>query len=94
MNDTAPWYLKFIYTFGIPAALTVYLVWFIVNSVDARLQVISNALDTHQREMASSLRSTDEMKQQLFLTNLLLQSICVNTASNQAGRNGCFKTSP
>jgi hypothetical protein len=90
-NDNGtPWYLKFIYTFGIPATLTIYLVWFMVNSVDARLQLINATLTVHSTDMAVSLKASDDARQQLLLTNLLLQRICVNTASNQVARSNCF----
>lgn len=82
--------MKFIYTFGVPAALTMYLVWFISNNVDTRLNSISNALNAHQQDMAISLKASDEAKQQLYLTNLLLQRICVNTAANAQARSNCF----
>ena len=89
-NSETPWYLKFIYAFGVPAALTIYLVWFVVNGVDARLQVINSTLSTHATDMAVSLRASEDARQQLLLTNLLLQRICVNTAANQAARSNCF----
>lgn len=90
-NETGtPWYFKFIYTFGVPAALTIYLVWFIVSNVDGRITSISTALNAHQQDMTQSLRNNAEMKQQLYLTNMLLQRICVNTAIDSQARNNCF----
>lgn len=82
--------MRFIYTFGVPAALTVYLVWFISSNVDTRLTTITSVLENHQKEMSESLKASEETKQQLFLTNLLLQRICVNTAADTQSRNNCF----
>lgn len=90
MNGATPWYVKFLYTFGIPATLAIYLVWFMANRVDTSLEHITSTLIAHQSEMSISLRQTEETKQQLLLTNLLLQRICVNTASNQQARSNCF----
>ena len=89
-DNGTPWYLKFIYAFGVPAALTIYLVWFVVNGVDNRLQMINATLNTHATEMAISLKSSEDARQQLLLTNLLLQRICVNTAAKPQDRNNCF----
>ena len=90
-NDNGtPWYFKFVYTFGVPAALTLYLVWFISNNVDTRLTSISSALSAHQQDMAFSLKSNVEFRQQLYLTNILLQRICVNTAKDSQTRGNCF----
>jgi hypothetical protein len=86
----APWYIKFIYTYGIPAALTIYLVWFISNNVATQLNSIAIDLDSHQTEMAQSLKASEEAKIQLQITNLLLQRICVNTAADNLSRNSCF----
>lgn len=93
-EQPTPWYIKFLYTFGIPAALTVYLVYVLVSSIDAKLNLINNVLLQHQIDMANSLRTNDELKQQAFATNLILQRICVNTAANQAARNSCFGGTP
>lgn len=90
MNGAMPWYIKFLYTFGIPATLAIYLVWFMVNRVDTNLDKINNTLAFHQVEMSANLKQTEETKAQLLLTNLLLQRICVNTAVNQQARNNCF----
>jgi hypothetical protein len=61
-----------------------------VSRIDNQLTMISATLAIHQSDMINNLKTNDELKQQLFSTNLILQRICVNTATDQNARNNCF----
>lgn len=97
MNDSTPWYVKFTYTYGIPSVIAIYLLYFIVNTMDARLLGVNTKLDIireslieHKADMNRSIEATAVMNGQMVFTNLILQRICVNTASSPVERNNCF----
>lgn len=82
--------LKFTYTFGIPAVIAIYLIWFVVAVVNNQLAAIDSNLRQHQSDMGVNLKTNEELRIQLVNTNQILQRICVNTAANQNERNSCF----
>ena len=83
--------LKAIATVGVPSVLLCYLVYWIATGVTGTLQTISSDLKAHQIDMSYSIKANEELKQQMYFTNLLLQQICANTAKNSAGISTCFK---
>ena len=71
----APWWLQPVYTFGIPSAIAVFLVWFLSAVVIAGQKEIKDTLDEHVKAQ----------QRQVFLLAL----ICRNTAQTERERVQC-----
>lgn len=82
--------LKAIATVGVPSVLLCYLVYWIATGVTGTLQTISTDLKAHQIDMSYSIKANEELKQQMYFNNLLLQQICANTAKNAVAAGVCF----
>ena len=82
--------VKTIATVGVSSFLLIYLVYWMATSVTGTLNGIASELKTHQIDMGYSIKANEELKQQMFFNNLILQQICANTAKNNADRSGCF----
>lgn len=95
LNESAerpPWYVRFTYQFGLPAAIAIYLLSFIVAQVTTQMGDMSEKIDQNAVELAAARVEHVALQGQLLYTNLILQRICVNTSSDQAERNACFNS--
>lgn len=82
--------LKVLYTFGVPAGIAIFLVYYITASVDNNLKAIQTDLAQHKTESQEMRQVNQELKVEISNMTLVLQSICANTARNQQDRNACF----
>lgn len=82
--------LKVLYTFGVPAGIALFLVYFITSSVDNNLKAIQADLAQHKIESQEMRQNNLELRVEMSNMTLILQNICANTARNQADRNACF----
>lgn len=83
-------FLKFFYTFGVPAAIAVFLVYFVTTRIDNGLDVIQVGLESHKAESRELIKTDAEIKLQMQYMTQILLNICVNTAKIQSERNACF----
>ena len=81
---------KALLNYGVPALFAGVLIWFLVARVDGRLDKLTEGLQAHQLDMQYSVKANEDIKQQLYFTNFILQQICVNQARNEDQRTRCF----
>lgn len=81
---------KGIYTFGVPAAIAIFLVYFVTSRVDQSLDMMQKNLDSHVSESNQLIETDEQIKFQLQSVTQILLSICVNTAKSSNERNACF----
>lgn len=81
-ESDAPWYVKAISYFGVPAAIALYLVWYITTAVPTKAEtmVLSDLLRTH---VSSTQVDLADIKRILMVT-------CVNAAATDVKRRECL----
>jgi len=79
-----PWWLKAIYTLGIPSALATYLVYFLVTTVIGNQRKMEENLNLLSADYAYTVKSMQKLE-------FLMERICSNTTKNQQERNNCFQ---
>jgi len=82
MNEQ-PWWVSSIYKIGIPSAIACFLVWWVVSSVDAKLQAM-------QLDMQYVVKQVQEQSVNSRALINLSQQICINTAQNPEARTACW----
>ena len=90
--DQYPWLLRFAYVFGIPALLSVYLIWLMSTRIETQLNAIEAAAAATRIDQAYVLKLNDEQTVRLDQIYRLLQRICVNSATTPEQRASCFST--
>jgi hypothetical protein len=90
LNGEVPWWVRFIYTFGIPAALSVYLIWLLAARIEGKLDAQTEQLRVHQGDTTFNKAAAENSAKRLEEIYNILQRICVNGAATQADRNACF----
>lgn len=90
VKEQAPWWAKFTYTFGIPAAISIYLIWVLVGQVIAKVESVEETARLHQADMVHTVKSNERQEVMLNHIYALLQQICVNTSNNRSERDSCF----
>ena len=80
----SPWYINFIYAFGIPAVIAASLVYLLAVRVDTAIINIKENLSLHATDTAYIVKQNERMEQ-------LMQQICANTANSVEARNDCFR---
>lgn len=91
-TDNVSLIINFIYKFGIPSAIAILLVYFLVSRVDHSLANLETTLQTHQMDSLKDMEIQRGIEEHLSIQTQVLQSICVNTARTSVDRTGCFKT--
>lgn len=93
-SDGAPWWVRFISTWGLGTALAVYLVWFLTNHVilDSQAGQETNAeilelLREHNRETRAADQAAAASARREIL---IMRRICSNTAETSEDRALCF----
>lgn len=81
---------KFLYTFGVPAGIAIFLVYSLTNSVDNNLKAIQVDLAQHKVESLEVREANIQLRLEINNMTLILQNICANTARTQIDRNACF----
>ena len=82
---------KVVSIYGVPAVVALFLVWFVTTKVDGSLNRIETFQQAHSIDMQYSIKANEELKSQFYITNKLLQQICVNQARTEDQRNRCFQ---
>jgi len=82
MNEQ-PWWVSSIYKIGIPSAIACFLVWWVVSSVDTKLQAM-------QLDMQYVVKQVQEQSVSTRALINLNQQICINTAQNTEARTACW----
>jgi hypothetical protein len=75
----APWWLRPLYVFGVPAAIAIFLVWFVTAVVAMGQTKLQDTLDAHVTN-----EQVDRSRHLIFLG-----LICQNTAQTERERNQC-----
>lgn len=75
IGNGSPWWVKAAYTFGIPAGIALFLLWFVTSSIAGEIKGAREDLRNHMR---------DQARQSLYL-----RAICLNTAPTEAARAQC-----
>ena len=90
----SPWWVSAITTFGVPAAIAMYLVWALVSGQTNILIDIQTTLHGQRSmvaEVAAVTKSTaEEARTARARQEEYLRLLCVNTAKSQADRNACL----
>jgi hypothetical protein len=87
-----PWILRFAYVFGIPALLSVYLIWLMSTRIETQLSAIEAGMMATRTDQAYMLKISGEQTARLENIYRLLQRICVNGATTPSDRASCFST--
>lgn len=97
MND-APWWAKFVYYVGLPSAVALFLVWFVTFSLDGdikSLHVRATELEKNQEQMLEAIRlhtvDNSYYMKEITSMKIILQQICINSATTQQERNRCIQ---
>lgn len=100
MSNTqgAPWQIKFAYTFGIPAVIAVYLIWYQTNRIDKtidQLQSSVSMLRENIKEMNATIINNRDLiinseRKYDRLINMMVR-VCANAAETNIDRNACFE---
>lgn len=86
VNGNAPWYVKAVSYYGVPAAIAVYLVWYLTTAMPtkAEVMVLGDQLKVHVSTTSSDL---SDIKRILMVT-------CVNAAATDTKRMQCLGEMP
>lgn len=85
-----PLILRFVYIFGIPAALSVYLIWMLASRVDVQQRTAIDELHAIRVDLQFMIKANTEQLERLQQTYRLMQRICVNAATTADERASCF----
>lgn len=88
--DKYPWLLRVVYLFGIPAAISIYLVWLMSARVEGNQREMLDILKAHELNSQYNLKSNGEQIDRLDKIFRLTQALCVNAAEDSAERSRCF----
>lgn len=86
-EDNTPWWIGSIIKLGVPAAIALFLIWFIVSTISPSITFIKENLVLHADSATRVGREIHEQNEKLMK---VLQQICMNSAKNNQERNGCF----
>jgi len=81
---TDPWWLYTIIRLGVPAAIAIYLTYFLVSTVNNNLAQAKELIVSH---VGDTLQQKEREEKMLYT----LQRICANLASTNQERNECFR---
>lgn len=105
-HPVRPWYFDATIKFGLPAVASAFLLYFLTNVVNAKLDALVLSLNMHQAEMTNGTSSiitllTEQNRQQGQMLSQqwtqigVLQRTCLNTSKTDADRIACAAmTSP
>lgn len=90
VNSLPPW-LKALLALGVVPAIAVFLVYFVTQRVDARLEKIDNTTIATYGEAKSANEHAQEVEKAFDKLQRSLDRICVNTANTERQRDACLK---
>lgn len=82
-----PWWVRLIYTVGVPACIAMYLVYSLVSGQAATISAMAKTVDTHA---AISQVTLEELKTISNRQETYLRLLCANTSKTIADRNTCL----
>ena len=86
-----PWWVAAISTFGVPAAIAMYLVYVLTTGQTQALNTVAGKLDATDKKTAAI---ADIVRQELVMSNARIEGylriLCVNGAKTQPERNACL----
>lgn len=82
--------MKLVYSFGIPAAIAVFLVYTLKVEIAQGVSEIRAGLLIHATQSVEAVKASETLQNRVDDMTQILQSICVNTAETQIERNACF----
>jgi len=85
-----PWWVGSIYKIGIPAAISCYLIYFLVQKVDTKQDEIFSLLKAHNNVMYQQMEEDKRQANEIERSNKFLQQICFSVTPNSR-RQECFK---
>ena len=95
MNDTI-W--KAALNLGVPSVIAIFLIYFLTGSFTNQLSSLAeqvSAIESSHKELAEQIRlhSVDSsyILKEATQTKMILQQICVNTATDSLARSSCIK---
>lgn len=91
-ND--PWWAKLLYTYGVPSAIAVFLVWTLITNqgkaLDAMTLKMSQHVTTLEEHTTLTKVSDEAAKASASRVETYLRLLCANTAHTIADRNTCL----
>jgi hypothetical protein len=88
--DKYPWILRFVYLFGVPAAISIYLIWLMAARVEGVQREILDLLREHELNAQYNIKSNADQVDRLDRIYRLSQVMCVNSANDAMERARCF----
>lgn len=85
-----PLILRFVYLFGVPAAVAVWLVWLLSARVEGMQREMLDLLRAHEFNSQYNIKSNVEQIDRLERIYRLSQVMCVNGANDATERARCF----
>lgn len=89
-----PWQIRSIIALGVPAAIALFLVWFVAAKQGEALPRIEQKIDGHieaTKGLADAIKSnSDGQHQHSERIEGYMRLLCVNSAKNTAERNTCL----
>jgi hypothetical protein len=84
---------RFIIQIGVVAAISIYLIIWMTNTVTAQLGHVSEKLDAHvaATELIRQSLQQSDLNQKILIN--VSQQVCVNAARTPADRSACFEAS-
>lgn len=85
-TDNTPWYVRAISYFGVPAAIALYLVYYLTTAMPTKAEVLMLG-DELRVHVSSTQSDLSDIKRILLVT-------CVNAAATDAKRMQCLGSRP
>ena len=89
-RNSDPMWLRATVMLGVPAAIALFLVWFITAQVGANIHNIEVAQQQFAVEQAKSSAVQLQIQTQLATLTGVMRMVCYNTSKNDAQRDACF----
>lgn len=86
-----PVWVKIIYFFGLPSAIAIYLVYYLVIGVSAGIVDIKEGTAKNDINIQYLIKQSGRQDIKMDVMNRLLQQICYNTAETADARNNCWR---
>jgi hypothetical protein len=91
---SSPWWLQGIVTLGVPAAIALYLVWFIASNQTAAINKMTDTVTEHSHQSAIAAAAAVVIQNDMRDTNVRVEAymrlLCVNGAKTTTDRNICL----
>lgn len=89
-DSSYPWWIKALSTFGVPAALLIFIIYYFVGVWSTQIDNIEEMVKAHQTDTAYNVQSNVNQQQQLSNIFFMLQRVCVRLSKDSNEREDCF----